>query len=80
MNINQNQQQANINFDIRDATETKCEFCESIFYEQVWVLKHVSALISPNGQDMDIPVQLFRCADCKKVSKHIIERVIREQK
>ena len=27
MNINQNQQQANINFDIRDATETKCEFC-----------------------------------------------------
>ena len=76
-NINQNQQ---INFDIRDASETKCEFCESVYYEQVWVLKHVSALISPNGQELDIPVQLFRCADCKKVSTHISERVIRKEK
>ena len=77
--MNPNQQQAALNAQIaaslKDATSIKCEKCESEYFSPVFAIKHLSALISPVGKDINVPLQLFRCADCG----HVNEEFLKEQ-
>jgi DNA-directed RNA polymerase subunit RPC12/RpoP len=53
--------------DISTAETMTCPHCgNSIFLEAV-VLKRLSALISPTGQEVVIPVPVFICSECKKI-------------
>ena len=40
------------------------KICGSKHFQEVYQLKKISALASPNGQVAVIPVQLYRCAVC----------------
>lgn len=58
--------------DLENATDLKCDQCSSNFFVPVFVIKHLSALISPNGQEMNIPLQTFSCANCGNVNKEFL--------
>ena len=56
-----------LNIDITKADDIGCEKCET--FTPVIMVKRLSALISPTGQEIKFPVQCFQCKECG----HILE-------
>ena len=63
----QGQTQMNVNFS--QTTPIKCEKCGNPTFKQTMMLRRVSALISPNGQEAIIPVAVFACEKCNHVNE-----------
>ena len=55
--------------DISKTSEIKCESCGGLTFKQSLMLRKLSALVSPNGQETLIPVQVFACEKCGHVNK-----------
>ena len=73
--MSQNEAQAQtIPLDLTSAEDVTCEKCESNYFQPVFVIKQISALISPNGQEGMMPVQTFRCADCGNVNEKFVPK------
>ena len=67
-NLDQVQQQS-IKVDLASADEIPCEECKNTYFSPVFVIKRISPLISPTGDEKLIPLQTFRCVDCGHVNK-----------
>ena len=61
-----------IQVDFSQATDIVCDSCGHNHFTVVHLLKSFSALISPNGQEMVVPVQAFACAKCGHVNKEFL--------
>ena len=59
-----------IKVDVSNATWEKCE-CGGKMFESVFLFKRVSPLMSPNGQELHIPLEVFRCKDCMQIPKFV---------
>ena len=55
---------ANINVDLSDAETMICEECGNKIFIQGYVIKKISAIISPTGQEVIAPIQVFNCGSC----------------
>ena len=55
--------------DFSKTTQIKCESCDSSTFKQTLLLRKMSALVSPNGQETIIPMQVFACDSCNHVNK-----------
>ena len=47
----------------------KCEKCECEVFQPAFLLRKVSALVSPTGKETLVPVHLFACLACGHVNK-----------
>ena len=56
------------NVDLSKANQMKCEKCENPTFKQTLLLRKLSALVSPNGQETLVPVQVFACEKCGNVN------------
>ena len=54
--------------DITKTSAVKCEACENQTFKQSLLLRKLSALVSPNGQETLVPVQVFACESCGHVN------------
>ena len=56
----------NINMNINPDTlqDIGCENCEGQLFTPSFMIKKISALQSPTGEKMMIPMQVFRCDNC----------------
>ena len=52
---------------MENATDILCPKCGSPVYEKVAMIKKLSAIISPSGQEQIIPIEGFRCIECKYI-------------
>ena len=57
------------NIDLTHATTLECEKCQCKCFKQTLMLKKLSALVSPNGQEAIIPVGVFACESCGNINK-----------
>ena len=57
------------NVDLSNAKTLKCEACGCLGFKQTLMLKKLSALVSPNGQESIIPVAAFCCEQCGHINK-----------
>jgi hypothetical protein len=71
VNMNNNQQN-NIRVNLDDASDVICEKCENNYFSQVVMIKKISALVSPTGQEAMVPVQLFQCNKCGHVNQEFL--------
>ena len=55
--------------DLSQATDITCENCGNLTFEEVMMLKKVSALVSPNGKEGIVPIPTFACVACGWVNK-----------
>ena len=55
--------------DISKTSAINCESCENSTFKQSLLLRKLSALVSPNGQETLVPVQVFACEKCGNVNK-----------
>ena len=57
---------------LQDADDVACDECENTYFSPAIIIKRVSALLSPTGQEMMAPVQLFQCNKCGHVNKEFL--------
>jgi hypothetical protein len=59
--------------DLNSATDLTCDNCGSMKFQVTFLLKQVSALISPTGEDVTIPIQTFSCQSCGWINKDFVQ-------
>ena len=53
-----------VQVDLKDAETMTCQQCDNKIFIQGYVIKKLSAIISPTGQEVIAPVQVFNCGSC----------------
>ena len=54
--------------DVSQTTPVKCDKCENQTFKQTLLIRKVSALVSPNGQEQYVPIAVFACEKCGHVN------------
>ena len=54
--------------DVSQTTPVQCEKCENQTFKQTMLLRKMSALVSPSGQETIVPMQVFACEKCGNVN------------
>ena len=62
-----------VQVDLKQAETIKCNDCNNYLFITSFVLKRLSALVSPNGQEALIPVQVYSCGNCGKVAEGMLD-------
>ena len=57
------------NVDLTHAKTLECEECGCKGFKQTMMLKRLSALVSPTGQEALVPVMVFACEKCSHINK-----------
>ena len=65
--------QANVQVDLRKAETLKCEYCGNYLFIKSTVLKRLSALVSPTGEEAIIPIEIYSCGNCGQVPKDMLK-------
>ena len=71
--------QANVQVDLRKAETLKCEYCGNYLFIKSTVLKRLSALVSPTGEEAIIPIEIYSCGNCGQVPKDMLKGTGLEQ-
>ena len=56
--------QAQVKVDLSEADTMKCQKCENSIFIQGYVIKRISAIVSPTGEEVIAPIQVFNCGNC----------------
>ena len=62
-----------VKINLEDQETMKCDSCGNYLFITSFILKRLSALVSPNGQEALIPVQVYSCGNCGKVAEGFLE-------
>ena len=63
----------NFNVDLSNADNVKCNECDNETFVPAFIIKQVSALMSPTGKETLVPIQLFKCSKCGHVNERFLE-------
>ena len=64
-----NPQQPQMNVDMSQTTDEVCELCKNEQFIQVFLVRKLSALLSPAGKESMIPMQTFACIKCNHINE-----------
>ena len=67
------QPQTEVKVDLKQADTVKCDDCGNYLFITAHVIKRLSAIISPTGQEALIPVQVYSCGNGGAVPKMFLE-------
>ena len=59
--------------DLSKADTLQCDKCDNYLFITSFVIKRISAIMSPNGQEGLVPVQVYSCGNCGKVPKSLLD-------
>ena len=65
--------QQQVSVDLSKADTIKCDDCGNYLFIQANVIKRISPIMSPTGQEALVPVQVYSCGNCGKVPKMFVE-------
>ena len=65
------QLQPQIKVNLDELERVKCECCEGLYFDIVWVIHKIPAMLSQSGKEALFPVAYFRCVDCGEMTKII---------
>ena len=63
------QGQRQMNIDVSQTTEMKCDECGNNTFKQTMMLRKMSAIVSPTGEETIIPMAVFACEKCDHVNE-----------
>ena len=53
-----------VKVDLSQAETMKCEYCGNYLFIKSSLIKRLSPLVSPTGEEVIAPVQVFNCGNC----------------
>ena len=53
----------------------KCEDCGNYVWIKATIIKRISALMSPTGQEALAPIDIYSCGNCGKVPSSMLKDV-----
>ena len=65
--------QAQVQVDLSKADTIKCDDCGNYLFITSHVIKRISPILSPTGQEAIVPVQVYSCGNCGTVPKIFLE-------
>ena len=65
--------QEQVQVDLTKADTIKCDDCGNYLFITANVIKRISPILSPTGQEALVPVQVYSCGNCGKVPKMFLE-------
>tara|TARA_B100001250_G_C19718890_1_gene752877 strand:- start:49 stop:291 length:243 start_codon:yes stop_codon:yes gene_type:complete len=57
--------------DWKNATDVKCDKCESTVFIQAYQVKKLSAIVSPTGGELIVPMSAFVCQQCGDIPEKL---------
>jgi len=57
------------NLDLSQADDVACDKCNYTYFESAFIVKRVTALTSPTGQEGIIPIPVFVCKSCGHINE-----------
>jgi hypothetical protein len=63
---------------LKNSTDVRCEKCGNATFAQVFLIKHISSVASPNGEEGIIPIPTYACNVCNNVNPEFIPSVLRK--
>lgn len=68
-----------LNVDISQAEDITCENCGNYTFNEVMLMKRLSALLSPTGKEAIIPIPTFACNACGFINRRFLPVQMAEQ-
>jgi uncharacterized Zn finger protein len=72
-------QQPPMNLDLSTAQDVVCDNCGNYTFNEVVLMKRVSALVSPTGKEAIVPIPTFACNACGFINKQFLPVKMAEQ-
>ena len=71
-----------VKVDLTQAETLKCEYCENYLFISSTIIKRLSAIVSPTGEETLIPIDVYSCGNCGRVPKSMLKGsgVVEEEK
>ena len=63
---------AQVQVDLRDAETVKCEYCDNYLFISSTIIKRLSAIVSPTGEETLIPIDVYSWGNCGRVPKSML--------
>lgn len=67
-------QNQNFNVDINQTSELTCEKCDNNLFQQVFMMRKLSPLLSPTGEKSLIPIPVYSCTKCGHVNPEFLPK------
>ena len=58
---------AQVKVDLAQAETMKCEYCENYLFISSTIIKRLSPIVSPTGEEALIPIDVYSCGNCGRV-------------
>ena len=68
-----NNPQQQINIDLTQVDNITCEKCNGELFSPAFMIKRISALMSPTGKETLAPIQIFKCDVCGHINELFLE-------
>ena len=62
-----------VKINLEDQETMKCDNCGNYLFITSFVIKKISAIVSPTGQAGLVPVQVYSCGNCGVVPQKMLE-------
>ena len=62
-----------VSVDLSKADTIKCDDCGNYLFITSHVIKRISPIMSPTGQEAIVPVQVYSCGNCGRVPKDMLK-------
>ena len=59
---------------LNDLDGVTCEKCENPTFNQVFLLRKISAVLSPNGKGGFLPLPVFQCSNCGFINDELMPK------
>ena len=67
-------QNPNVNINPDDLVDVVCEKCGNQTFSMTFLFKKISAVLSPNGKESMIPLQIYKCDECGHINKEFLPK------
>jgi hypothetical protein len=65
-------QENKLNIDLSTAQDVTCDNCGNYTFQEVALMKRISALVSPTGKEAIVPIPTFACNACGFINKQFL--------
>lgn len=62
---------------LKQGTDVSCDSCGNYTFTQVFLIKHFSPLVTPNGEEGLLPIPTYACAVCNQINPSLVPPAFR---